>query len=139
MTYKLSNVYRKFCPLLLSTSRNCYLPDLFPIPSLVIPWSIQPNIHLKSFCCFGCKKYIEGRFITFICSFKGFYPLFILIKSAETKIFIPDNMTIFYLCNRHMVIPDIPGVLHRAYVGKIARVARRVVLIRVQTIYVKTF
>src|SRR5690606_15571181 len=139
MIYILSDVYREFRRLRVRTGRNDDLAYLFAFPNFIVPWPVQPNIDFKGLSRFGRKKHVKSRFITLSGSLKCFQSFFILVKPTKTKIFIPNDMAIFHPRNRHMVIPYIPRVLHGTDIGKITSIARRVILIRIQTIHVKTF
>ena len=55
-----------------------------------------------------CKEEVEGCFASLFGSFESFQAQFIFIQSAETEVLISYYMAVLHVCDRSVVIPDVP-------------------------------
>src|SRR5690554_1466109 len=139
MIYKRSYINGKPGAFRIGIGRHYNLTNLCPFPNLVVPGAIEPHIHFKRLRGMRLQPQVKGGFITRLSSFKGLQSFGILSQTTKTKVFVADDVTIFNGANRHMVVPNVPGVLLNADVGKIGSIPGRIILIGIQTVDMKAF
>ena len=105
------------------TGRHLYLTQFASFPCSVVPRTIYPHTHLEAILHQRSQEDTELSLISFASTRKSLESQFIFFEPTKSKILITNDITMFHVGTRSMVIPNIPRVLHGLPITQIASIS----------------